>query len=63
VITAAAPVIDTASANRAVLEPAATRPCPHCGEAITIVAPLTTPEAARPVLPNTVSEVVPLCRA
>lgn len=62
-IAAVIPVIETATANRTVLEPAATRPCPHCGEAITIVALLTTPEAARPSLPNTVSEVVSLRRA
>lgn len=44
------------------LEPAATRPCPHCGEAVTIVALLTTPEAARPTIPTT-SDVIPIRRA
>jgi hypothetical protein len=33
-------------------QPAATRPCPHCGESITIVALLTTPQAARPNTPG-----------
>jgi endogenous inhibitor of DNA gyrase (YacG/DUF329 family) len=33
-------------------EPAATRACPHCGEPITIVALLTTPQAARPRTPR-----------
>lgn len=33
-------------------QPAAVRDCPHCGEPITIVALLTTPEAARPTTPN-----------
>jgi hypothetical protein len=32
-------------------QPAATCNCPHCGEAVTIVALLTTPQAARPRLP------------
>jgi len=32
-------------------QPAATRNCPHCGEPITIVALLTTPQIARPHLP------------
>lgn len=41
--------------------PVATRPCPHCGEAITIVALLTTPEAARPTIPE--PGVIPLRRA
>ncbi|MFJ8444041.1 hypothetical protein [Kitasatospora griseola] len=35
---------------RDVLEPAATRNCPHCDQPITIVALLATPEAARPVI-------------
>ena len=48
--------------TRPVLEPAATRPCPHCGEPITIVALLTTPEAARPQLPNPASDVIPIRR-
>lgn len=42
-------------------QPAATRSCPHCGEAITIVALLTTPEAARPSIP-TDTTIVPLHR-
>ena len=33
-------------------QPAAIRDCPHCGEPITIVALLTTPEAARPTTPS-----------
>jgi hypothetical protein len=32
-------------------QPAATCNCPHCGEPVTIVALLTTPQAARPRLP------------
>ncbi|MGD9525463.1 MULTISPECIES: hypothetical protein [Actinomycetes] len=43
-------------------EPAATRPCPHCGETITIVALLTTPEAARPTPPAVGDTVIPLRR-
>jgi hypothetical protein len=43
-------------------QPAATRDCPHCGEPITIVALLTTPEAARPSIP-TDNRIVPLHRA
>ncbi|GAB5904414.1 hypothetical protein OKHIF_25150 [Mycobacteroides chelonae] len=42
-------------------QPAATRDCPHCGEPITIVALLTTPEAARPSTP-TDSTIIPLQR-
>lgn len=41
--------------------PVATRACPHCGEAITIVALLTTPQAARPTIPE--PGVIPLRRA
>lgn len=41
-------------------QPAATRSCPHCGEPVTIVALLTTPEAARPTVPD--STIVPLHR-
>jgi endogenous inhibitor of DNA gyrase (YacG/DUF329 family) len=32
-------------------QPAANRACPHCGGPVTIVALLTTPEAARPQMP------------
>jgi hypothetical protein len=32
-------------------QPAATCNCPHCGEPVTIVALLTTPQIARPRLP------------
>jgi hypothetical protein len=32
-------------------QPAATCNCPHCGQPVTIVALLTTPQAARPRLP------------
>jgi hypothetical protein len=42
-------------------QPAATRDCPHCGESITIVALLTTPEAARPSTPGD-GTIVPLQR-
>lgn len=52
----------TGAATGQTLEPAATRSCPHCGEAITIVALLTTPEAARPPLPAG-SDVIPIRRA
>ena len=41
--------------------PVASRACPHCGEQVSIVALLTTPEAARPAIPN--PTVVPLRRA
>jgi len=41
--------------------PVALRACPHCGEDISIVALLTTPEAARPPIPE--PGVIPLRRA
>jgi endogenous inhibitor of DNA gyrase (YacG/DUF329 family) len=41
---------------------AAERACPHCGGSITIVALLTTPEAARPAIPTTPTSVIPLRR-
>lgn len=40
-------------------QPAATQDCPHCGEPITIVALLTTPEAARPPVPDN-DTIIPL---
>lgn len=43
--------------------PAAERTCPHCGGSITIVALLTTPEAARPQIPMAAPDgVIPLHR-
>lgn len=42
---------------------AAQRDCPHCGGPVTIVALLTTPEAARPSMPVAASDgVIPLRR-
>ena len=42
---------------------AAQRDCPHCGSPITIVALLTTPEAARPQMPIAAPDgVIPLHR-
>lgn len=41
--------------------PVTVRACPHCGGEVSIVALLTTPEAARPTLPE--PGVVPLRRA
>jgi hypothetical protein len=43
-------------------QPAAERACPHCGGTVTIVALLTTPEAARPALPAAPTLVIPLRR-
>lgn len=44
-------------------QPAAHRACPHCGGLVTIVALLTTPEAARPQMPITEpTGVIPLRR-
>jgi endogenous inhibitor of DNA gyrase (YacG/DUF329 family) len=44
-------------------QPAAHRACPHCGGPVTIVALLTTPEAARPQIPITEpTGVIPLRR-
>lgn len=44
-------------------QPAAHRECPHCGGPITIVALLTTPEAARPQPPMAAPDgVIPLRR-
>ena len=41
----------------------AQRDCPHCGGPVTIVALLTTPEAARPQMPTaTLDGVIPLRR-
>ena len=34
-------------------QPVATSGCPHCGQPVTIVALLATPQAARPRLPDT----------
>lgn len=42
----------------AAAQPAAVRNCPHCGEPITIVALLTTPEAARPSISHAAPDVV-----
>ena len=41
--------------------PVAVRACPHCGHEVSIVALLTTPEAARPPIPE--PGVIPLRRA
>ncbi|RJQ86640.1 hypothetical protein D5S19_11210 [Amycolatopsis panacis] len=42
---------------------AAQRDCPHCGGPVTIVALLTTPEAARPQMPVAAPDgVIPLRR-
>jgi endogenous inhibitor of DNA gyrase (YacG/DUF329 family) len=41
--------------------PIAVRACPHCGGEVSIVALLTTPEAARPAVPD--PGVIPLRRA
>ncbi len=44
-------------------QPAAHRECPHCGGPVTIVALLTTPEAARPQLPTAAPDgVIPFRR-
>jgi endogenous inhibitor of DNA gyrase (YacG/DUF329 family) len=44
-------------------QPAAHRECPHCGGPVTIVALLTTPEAARPQMPIAAPDgVIPLRR-
>lgn len=41
--------------------PVAVRACPHCGGDVSVVALLTTPEAARPAVPE--PGVIPLRRA
>jgi hypothetical protein len=44
-------------------QPAAQRDCPHCAGLVTIVALLTTPEAARPQMPMAAPDgVIPLHR-
>lgn len=49
--------------NEQLPQPAAHRECPHCGGPVTIVALLTTPEAARPQLPLAAPDgVIPLRR-
>lgn len=45
------------------LAPAATRDCPHCGQPVTIVALLATPEAARPTITQPSGDVITLRRA
>lgn len=45
------------------LAPAATRDCPHCGQPVTIVALLATPEAARPTITQPGGEVIAQRRA
>ena len=55
------PTTPTTQPKPELVQPAATRECPHCGEHITIVALLTTPQAARPTVPTTDS-VIPLRR-
>ncbi len=45
------------------LGPAATRNCPHCDQPITIIALLTTPEAARPHITQPSADIVNLRRA
>jgi hypothetical protein len=44
------------------LAPTAVRNCPHCDKPVTIVALLATPEAARPVIPTTAPDVIPMRR-
>lgn len=56
-----ADTVDTTRDTAPEPRPAATRACPHCGEPITIVALLTTPEAARPSIPPDTT-IVPLHR-
>jgi hypothetical protein len=41
-------------------QPAAIRGCPHCGQPVTIVALLTTPQAAQPRLPLPGTDTTPL---
>ena len=41
-------------------QPAAVRDCPHCGEQITIVALLTTPQIARPQPATDTPNLIPL---
>jgi hypothetical protein len=41
-------------------QPAALRECPHCGEPVTIVALLTTPQVAGPQLATGTPDTVPL---
>jgi endogenous inhibitor of DNA gyrase (YacG/DUF329 family) len=53
----------TASAPTPLPQTVAHRDCPHCGGPITIVALLTTPEAARPSAPLAAPDgVIPLHR-
>lgn len=40
-------------------QPAATRGCPHCGQPVTIVALLTTPQAAQPRIPQPATSTHP----
>lgn len=40
-------------------QPVATSGCPHCGQPVTIVALLATPQAARPRLPHPSPDTTP----
>jgi len=57
----ASPEHDNAREQRATPAPVAVQSCPHCGHDVSVVALLTTPEAARPAVPE--PGVIPLRRA
>ena len=58
--TATTPATPTPAPYRP--EPAALRDCPHCGNPVTIVALLTTPQIAGPQLNTGSPDVIPLHR-
>jgi hypothetical protein len=61
--SASAPTAPTPGPAAPVPLTAAQRDCPHCGGPVTIVALLTTPEAARPSMPIAAPDgVIPLRR-
>jgi hypothetical protein len=56
----ASPATPAPAPSPATPQPAANCNCPHCGKPVTIVALLTTPQAARPRLPAPPPQALPL---
>lgn len=54
------PASKPASPRQTGQQPAALRNCPHCGEPVTIIALLTTPQVAGPQLATGTPDTIPL---